>query len=291
MTEIQKKEIQSLLNIYCGDFDSQSQAAASLKDISEANVIAIRKGKWESVSDNMFRNVGKQVGWNELKKVQVDTLDFETLILYFGIARENGATFAITGNAGYGKTFAGKWYRDAMRGKPVYYMECAQHLNRKYFLVKLIETMGKKPDGKSVYEMMEFIISELRKQDQPLIILDEVDKLKDDVLQFFITFYNELNGLCGIVWTSTDSIQKRIRHGLRLNKSGYNEIFRRIGRSFIELKGTNAAEVKQLCEANGITDPELIHKIRNEYGGDISRIDREALKKRLKESGKRKLPA
>lgn len=278
-----------LLEQYCREYDSQAKAVATLKDVSEATVIQMIKGRWENITADKWRVVGKQIGWNERKKAPVETLDFETLILYYSIAKENGATFAITGEAGFGKTFSAKWYRDNMKGRNVHYLECASYLNKKYFLIELIQAMGKNPAGMNVYEMMKYIVSELRRQEHPLIILDEVDKLKDDVLQFFITLYNELNGLCGIVWISTDSIKKRISTGVRLNKSGYNEIYRRIGRSFIELRGTDINEVKKICLSNGITDPEEIQKAFNQYGGDLSRIDRIALKNKVKEArGKKK---
>lgn len=289
MTQNQKQEIRLLTEQYCKGFESQAKAVATLKDVSEATIIQMLKNRWDNITNEKWRIVGKQVGWNETRKAPVETLDFETLILYYSIAKENGATFAITGKAGFGKTFSAKWYRDNMKGRNVHYLECASYLNKKYFLIELIQAMGKNPAGMNVYEMMKYVVSELRKQEHPLIILDEVDKLKDDVLQFFITLYNELNGLCGIVWISTDSIKKRIAAGVRLNKSGYNEIYRRIGRAFIELRGTDFNEVKRICHSNGITEPEEIQKAFNQYDGDLSRIDRITLKNKVKEArGKKK---
>lgn len=287
MTNQQKQEIQALLNNYIAQFESQAKAVATLQDVSEGTVISMRSGKWDNIATKMWRNVGKQIGWDTRNSRLVETMDFQTLILYFTLAREHGATFAITGRAGYGKTFAGKWYRDQMKGKSVYYLQCAGYWNKKYFLIEILEAMGLSPAGMNIYEMMKYIISELRKQDKPLIILDEVDKLKDEVLFFFITLYNELNGLCGIVWTSTDAIKKRIATGIRLNKPGYEEVFRRVGRKFIELIGTNREEVNAICQANGINEAEEISAITNEYQGDISRIDRAYLKKLAKESMKK----
>ncbi|KAA2245521.1 ATP-binding protein [Chitinophaga agrisoli] len=280
MNITEKQDIQKALIAFIGRYESQAKACASLRDVSEATIINMKSGKWDNISDGKWRTVAKQIGMDNQLSRFVETMDFNTLILYFDLAREEGATFAITAPAGYGKTFTGKWYADSMKGKPVYYLQCASYWNKKYFLVELGKAMGINYRGMSVYDLMENIISELRTQDQPLIILDEIDKLKDEVLLFFITFYNELNGLCGIVWTSTDAIKRRIEKGIRLNKMGYEEVYRRIGRRFIPLSGTNQQEVEELCEMYGINGAEEINRIRNEYQGDISRIDREHLKKK-----------
>lgn len=288
MTQNQKSEIQFLLQKYVGQFPSQSKACDSLKNVSEATVINIQKGKWDAISPDMWRNVGKQIGWDSRKNRLVETMDFNTLVLYFELAKEHGATFAVTGKPGFGKTFTAKWYRDNMKGKNVYYLECTSFWNKKYFLIELLSAMGKSSAGMNVYEMMKVIVAELRKQDKPLIILDEVDKLKDEVLFFFITLYNELNGLCGIAWISTDAIKARINKGIRLNKPGYGEILRRIGRKYIDLVGTDLDEVRAICEANDITDAQEVQCLFHEYEGDISRIDRAFLKKKAQENYKKR---
>lgn len=279
MKQNQKKEIQALLQEYVGQFDSQKQAIARLKNTSEATVINILKGRWEGISDEMFRQIGKQVNWNSRALQPVETMNFQTLVLYFSLAQEEGATFALVGDSGWGKSYAGKWYSEVNRNKNVYYLECADYWNKKMFLSRLLEKMGKQNTGYNSGEMMEIIIDTLRKQEQPLIILDEVDKLNDTMLYFFITLYNELNGLCGIVWTSTDNIEKRIIKGLKLNRKGYKEIFSRLGRKFVHLPGTNFKEIVALCHENGITDQAEVQEIYNDYEGDLRRVDRAFLKK------------
>jgi hypothetical protein len=287
MNENQKKEIQLLTQQYVATYDSQAKAAASIKDTSEATVIQILKGRFEGISDAMFRNIAKQVGWNERKSTLVETLNFNTLLLYYSIARDHGETFAVVARAGGGKSYTGKWYANNMKGKNVYYLECAEHWNKKYFLLELLEAMGKNAGGMNIYEMMKLVVSELRKQDKPLIIIDEVDKLADNTLLFFITLYNQLHGLCGIVWTSTDAIVKRVDKAVSKNKVGFNEIFSRIGRKFIELPGLNKSELKEICQANGITGEEDINRVLNTCEGDVRRINRAYIQKLTKETYKK----
>lgn len=284
ITETQKKEIKQCLQSYVNDFPSQKKAAESLNNCSEATVINIlTESNWQKVGDAMWLNVGKQLGVGRRQSVLVETMDFQTLILYFTLAKEEGATFAIVGPGGYGKSYAGKWFASVNRSRNVYYLECAEYWNKKVFLNNLLKAMGKGETGMGIGEMMETIVHDLRRQHQPLIILDEVDKLSDPVLKFFITLYNELNTLCGFIWTSTSAIEKKIMKGKGLNKSGYQELFSRIGSRFIELRGTTPDEVRELCQANGITDEIEVAKIINEYDGDLRRVERNFLKARAKE--------
>ncbi len=283
ITQQQKKEIQWQLQKYIATFPSQKQAAASLADCSEATVINIYSGKWDAIGEKMWISIAKQLGIGTRTSVPVETLDFNTLILYYSLAKEEGATFAMVGPAGSGKTFAGKWFAANHRGNNVYYLECAEYWNKKMFLGNLLQAMGRENTGASIGEMMEMIVRELRRQHQPLIILDEVDKLSDSVLSFFITLYNDLNNMCGFVWTSTNAIEKRMTRGRNINKRGYQELFSRIGSKFIALKGASPAEIREICEQNGITDPIQVGRIINDCEGDLRRVSRHLLKEKAKQ--------
>lgn len=91
--------------------------------------------------------------------------------------------------------------------------------------------------------MMAEAVRTLKIQDRPLLILDEADKLSDSVLYFFITLYNHLEDECGIVLCATNHLEKRIVRGIKLNRKGYSEIWSRLGRKCVPLKGVSAADV------------------------------------------------
>lgn len=284
LTYQNKKEIRDLLIARFNKFDGSLQDTAnSLEGVSEITVADILKGDRMNIEHCVWLTVGKQVGWKHRHKIKIiDTANSRTLLFYFKAAKEEGETFALVGAAGSGKTFVGMHYAKSEAGKNVYLLQCAEYLNRPTFLKELLKVMGRNAGGKTVYEMMEEIVSTLRVQDHPLIIMDEVDKLRPDVLSFFITLYNRLHGMCGIVWTSTDAIVAKIDRGVKANRIGFNEIYSRIGRRFIELPGVKKKEVFDICNQHGITDPEDQSQVWNECDGDFRRVDRVIIKAKMK---------
>lgn len=288
MNRTLKREIAWKLKLYVASFSSQKKACMSLNDVSEGTIISMLTEKefgWDDISDAMWRNVSNQVGGVLDCSHLVETLNFQTLTLYFDLAKQQGASFAIVGRAGWGKSYTAKWYNAVHRKDHVYLIECAEYMNKKIFLNRLLLQIGKNGAGMGIGELMETILRELRRANKPLIILDEIDKLPDPVLKFFITLYNELNGICGFVWTSTDAIEKRIIKGIAKNAIGYHELFSRIGASFVNLSMPSIDEIGEICKSNGIEDKEKIAEIANEVrqiGGDLRRIDRNILKDKVR---------
>lgn len=276
MTIHDKEAIRQALSRYVSQYPSQRAAAGTLKDISEATVVQITKGNWEQISAAMWRTVGKQVGWQQRQQALVPTKVYGEIYHYLATAQEHGESMFVVGPEGLGKTATAQEYT---RTKPnAYYLECASYWNKKYFLLELLRAMGRDGGGMNVYQLMDEALRYLRQQDRPLIILDEVDKLKDEVLQFFITLYNKLHGICGIVWLSTDAIVKRMSGGFTANKSGFREIYSRLGRRPIELPRHGASCLRKVIQSVGITEEEEVHRIINTCEGDLRRIMREYLR-------------
>ena len=280
MNDLMKKEIVALLNNYVQQYPSQKKAVDSLKGISEATVISMRKDNWANISDDMWRSIGNQVGYNKKGTWSiVETTSLQTFQLFYKDAKDYSNVYAITAPAGSGKSASAQYL--AQNTQNVYHLVCADYFNRKMFLSKLLSKMGKDDTGYNVSEMMDYVVELLRKQDCPLIILDEADKLNDQVLYFFITLYNMLQGKCAIVLLATDFLEKRIIRGVKLNKKGYAEIYSRIGRKFLRIEANTKKEVTLICQANGVTDVIAITEIFNESDGDLRRVER-AVHKHIK---------
>lgn len=272
MTNATKKQITQELERYIARYDSQAQAANTLKGVSSATVSQMVNHNWEKIKDEMFRTVSTQIGYNPNKWEVVETRDFKTVSKLLADAQQYHNVFAITGEAGSGKSVALRNY--ANNNKRAHLLQCNEYWNRKYFLAELLTSMGRDCSGLTVSEMMQEVVRVLKKQDSPLIIMDEADKLSDQVLYFFITLYNQLEDHCGIVLAATDHLDKRIKKGLRLNKKGYKEIYSRIGRKCIELKGVGITDITQVCAANGIDGRKTIKEIIEDCEGDLRRVKR-----------------
>lgn len=267
---------------FVSSFSSQRAAAANLKGVSEALLVQVLKGNWEQISVAMWRSLGKQVGVSNRDAWQlVETRNFKTVKAYVEDAKVYGNTHAITGPSGCGKTATADWCTRNMAN--VFHLECAEYWNKKQFLVELLSKMGKDATG-TIGELMEAVVAHLLRLDEPVIILDEADKLPDGVLYFFITIYNKTRNSCGLILMATDHLSKRIKRGLSLNKKGYAEIYSRIARVYQQCIVPNQAEIKSICVANGLANEYAISEVVNQAEGDLRRVERAVHKqKRLAE--------
>jgi len=272
MTTQEKQQIKEALAGYCQRIGTQEKAANTLKNVSVATVSRILKGELNAFKDEMFRNIANQIGFKSKNWVIVETTDFKIMTSILGDAQENALVMAITGEAGSGKSKAIEAYTESHAN--VFALSCSEYWNRKLFLQALLRTMGIDASGETVGDMVAEVIKALKRAESPMLILDEADKLSDQVLYFFITIYNELEDHCGILLAATDHLEKRIKRGLRLNKKGYKEIYSRIGRKFIKLNGSTKNDIKEICIANGVTDPATIRNIQDDSEGDLRRVRR-----------------
>lgn len=273
MNAIQKQQITESLRLFCNQKGSQNKAANGLNGVSAATISQILSGKTELIADDMWRNIESQIKQALPSEwTLVETRDFKLLNRFFADAQLHSNVFAIVGDAGSGKTKAIEQYTIA--NENVYRLSCSEFWNKKYFLQELLQTMGRDCSGLTVSEMMQEAVSQILKKNKPLIVLDEADKLTDQVLYFFITLYNKLEDYCGIILCATDHLDKRIKRGLKINKKGYKEIYSRIGRKCIELKGIGFTDVSQVCMANGIEDKAQIKKVWDDCECDLRRVKR-----------------
>jgi DNA transposition AAA+ family ATPase len=271
MTQQQKNQIKELLEAYVKRAESQNKAAVQL-GLSPALITQVLKNNWQQISDKMWLKIAAGVGIKDIGWAVVNTTNSRILTTFLNDAQENSNVYGIVGEPGSSKSETSKQY--VAVNNHAYRIECGEYWNRKMFLSEILTTMGIDNSGYNVGEMMHIIVKELKGKESPVLILDEADKLSDQVLYFFITLYNRLEGHCGIVLLATDHLQKRLAKGLRLNRKGYKEIYSRLGRKFIALKTPSSKDIAQICMANGITDVKAIQDITEDAEGDLRRVKR-----------------
>lgn len=280
--KINKQKIAEHLRNYVDRFDSQQRAANTLTNVSAATINHMINGKWELIREEMWRHVASQIDYSEDTWQVVDTVNYRLLTDLLQNAQSHSNVLAIVDSAGSGKTQTLKHY--AAKNKRAYLLRCSEYWNRKWFLLELLTAMGKDSGGFTVAEMMREVVIVLKAQDRPLIILDEADKLSDQVLYFFITLYNQLEDDCGIMLCATNYLSKRIKRGVANNKKGYTEIYSRMGRKFIQLKGVSSTDITKVCTANGISNRATIKQIIEDSEYDLRRVKRLVHAAQLKEN-------
>jgi Cdc6-like AAA superfamily ATPase len=265
LTIKEKDSIRDSLRAYVGRYPSQNKAVGSLKGTSAGTVSTILNGKYENVSDEMFRNIASQIGTGNATGWRiVETGAYQEIRFAMEDAQRWRNVTWIVGDAGCGKTTTAQQY--AREHREVFYVLCSEDMSKAEFIREIARNVGLRSEGYTLRELWDLIIGELIQMESPLMIFDEADKLTDTVFHYFISFYNRLEDKCGTIFLSTDYIKRRMDLGLRHNKKGYNEIHSRIGRKFFELVGVNANEVYAICVANGLNDKQKINTVITDAG-------------------------
>ena len=263
-------------------FETQRAAARSLQGVNATMVSQVKNKRWEFISDAQWQTLARQVGFytgNEWQ--QADTSACLLLRILFNDAQYNAMAYGVAMETGIGKTFTATRY--ARENDYTHYIACNEEMNRKVFMQALAQSIGLETNN-TVEEMMEQILSRLKKNEELLLVLDDAHKLKDRVLQFAATLYRHLAGRCGIVMLGNDELRMRIIEGVRLNKEGYEEIYRNIGRRFITLGRLSEKDVALVCRANGLRDEGSISSITDTCSSNLHRAT--ALIQELKEKKK-----
>jgi len=273
MTNQDKTTIRALFESKLKALQISRQQAAVMAGTKGSTLSQVFNGKYGADDSAIWRLLARWVGYDEKQWQLAPTVNYKLIHRLLHDAAANGHAFAITGPAGAGKTAA---MADYARQHPnVYHLRCDEFWNKQLFLQELLKQMGRDRGWQSLPDMMATVSATLLQQERPLIIIDEADKLRNDVLYLFISLYNRLEDHCGLVMTATGHLTKRLDRGLKFNWKGYAEIWSRIGRKPLPLVRTRAADVKLICRANGLDDELEMARIASECDGDLRRVKRE----------------
>lgn len=274
-----------------------------------ANDITVRYNmqdadKWHLVSDKKWQSVGVALGftfsgsaWN-----YVETTNTAMMLQMLTDAQEHALFLAISHQAGQGKSVSISMYKSADATGATYVLECEESWSHKLFLQKLATTLGIDIDGLNVSGLTDEIVAFFKRrsaQVNPILILDEANKLKPSSLRLIIPLYNKLKGEMGLVIVGADDLERHIKSGVKRQVRGYDELDSRLGRKFMHLFGATRDDVNAICAANGITDVQVQTEIFNtlnpqrvsvdghlEYlvQDDLRRLERTIMDRRIRQA-------
>lgn len=268
MTENQKTLI---VNEIVRLVEKTSQKKLSIKaGVSNATISQMVNGKWALIADEMWRKVQVTLRIDTSWKT-AETQNYKLLMQLLNAAKKMHMSVALSHDAGFGKSHT---YKDFDRmHENVIYVECKNYWSKKSYIKNLLIASGIEFNG-TTEEMIEAFISHVMGLESPIVIIDQMDKLKDPQMDLFMDFYNELYNHCAFFISGVPALKKRILRGVQRDKIGYREIWSRIGRKFIELDQTSLKDVRLICNVNGVEDEDLIHQAFNLCEGDIRRVRR-----------------
>lgn len=261
MTNLQKTAIVQLIHEEKIRLGSYAKVATKA-DVSEGTISQMRNNKWELITDQMWLKVGFAVGYSETGWQLADTLNYKKVAKICMSTKANSLFMIISDKAGIGKSATLKGFTEENKDNSVFYIRCREWAKRD-FLLELCTLLGI-DTGKSYLHVDKLglkVVDFFRKRssENPLLIIDEADKLKDSALRWFIHLYNECEDEMALIIAGTPHLEQRIIRGVRLKKLGFDELESRFGRSYINLIGATADCVRRICIANGLEDSKL-HK-------------------------------
>lgn len=256
--------------------------------VSSATLSNMTHGKWEKMSDELFRGIETQLTTPADKgSVHVETRPFKVYSKLFNTAIKASESMMLVSQPGSGKTYTLDYYRSHFNN--VYYVKCLRFTTPRDFISDLARSMGLALTSYHLSEQFRKIVSELKKKENPLILIDEIEKSKgDDIFMLFVDLYNELNGKAGIILLGTPNLSIRLERLIERGKIGYNEVLSRVGGNIIAVPSANYNDALAIVLANGITDPDTASGIANDCDTkagyyDLRRVDRKILAERLEE--------
>jgi hypothetical protein len=269
MTNEQKNQVKDALVRYASNYDTQIDAADSLQGVSASTISLVKNNNWELLSERLWHNIARQVGFYCGEWQPADTSCFLLLRILLSDAQHYAMTYGIAISEGLGKTYTAGQYTH--ENEDTMYVAGLEQYNRKSFMTALLKAAGTEGKG-TVPELMEQFAVLASGKDAPVVIVDDAHKLKDRVLHLLVLLANSLAGKAGIVIMGGETLRGRIIDGVRLKKVGYDDIYKSIGRRFITLGSLGPKDIELVCRANGLFEEDVIKSIAELAGNNLHRI-------------------
>lgn len=266
LTQQQKQEILDLIEVEKERLQSY-RAVAKKCGVSEATISQLRKGSYLGETDGILQQIGMTLGYdfNTEDWVIVPITNYQTVMQVLNDSRNESMFMAVANCAGSGKTATSTAYMTLNRKNAIYRVK-SKEWNAHAFLMQIAKEIGAELPRSGyikVNALIETISDQFNKiaAIKPHLIIDQGNSLRDSALRTIIHLFNECEDVLGLTILGSEALETEIKRGVRLNKTGYDELDSRLGRVYIHLTGATLHDCRKICSANGITDTELQKEI------------------------------
>lgn len=265
MTPLQKSEIVNLIGIEKERLGSNAKVARKC-GISEGTISQMVNKNWDLIADTMWQKVASELGYRPQGWQIVETRTMRSMWGMVQNAKRESMFLALTDDAGFGKSTGLKAFASQYYNESVFYVECREWAKRE-FLMNLAKHIGAEVSDSVTNDALLLSISAFfnaRRNQRPLLILDQANSLKAAALRTLITLFNQCEDVLGVVIAGTPHLEKMMLADARRDRPGGKELLSRFGRKMIRLMAANEGDVTAICQANGVTNGTIIKKIFKE---------------------------
>lgn len=267
-------DITALRN-YIEQLISRGSSAAELArkcDVSAASFSQFRSGKYAAREDALADRIAAGLNFYANTWKSVETVSsYRQVKLYLMAAKKNHRWFCISSRSGSGKTHSLVDLYNTCPDNSVIYLKCWKWTARK-FMQKLGRQLGiafsRYTDTDDMIQQVTAAVNRMADRD-PVLVLDDCGKLSNSAMACLIPLYDDTKNRMGCVLAGTETLRRTIKRNVG-RVDGYDEIDGRVVRNYITLLGATKKDVRAICAANGVTDPEE----QDEIWGKLDKVEK-----------------
>jgi len=230
----------------------QGVSVAYLNDLLKGSFATGQKDTM--IDDKYFLRIAKSINVTVRKSYRQhhSTDNFIACMNAFGDARDSGMPNAIDGSTGSGKSYVAEIYLQ-QHPKNTYIVRCDGDLTAKSFFMEMAHSLGMSFDG-PVYTIRKNVIQKLRNEENPLLIIDEAENLKDRAWDSLKRIMDDLRGYCGMTFIGANEFQKQLEKKASKLKGCFPQVLRRLREGeFVKLFALSQDDVADVAKKYGIT--------------------------------------
>lgn len=246
-----KQRLQTEINAALATGISQNKLADQI-GVSAATLINVRRGEWESLSEQMLMKLRGYFHINDWRIYE--TANMRAITEMCTDASQERKLVAVAGYTGSGKTTALRAY--TRKHANTWYVLGTSISTQRSFLTTILKSMGI-TDGGNIQDKMSLIIREMNTSKDALLIIDDAGKLTDNILRLIQIIYDETEYNAGMVIAGTEYLHTYITKGAARDKRGFREIKRRIT-YWQPMAHPTRKEVEFICKDYGMSDTHAI---------------------------------